>query len=104
MEADPGPISFHDIAQNRNGLYVNPLEWTLHHLDMVGCRFESIPVFTQASQNDHRDDDGDNPDPNSSSSRDDAECLSTLWYQHEGWEFLMNIFGAREEPRFKCLE
>ena len=42
MVADSGPQSFRDLVRNHNRFLVGPLQWTSHHLDLVGCRFEDV--------------------------------------------------------------
>ncbi|KAJ5456164.1 hypothetical protein N7530_011438 [Penicillium desertorum] len=55
MAANSGPKSFHDIVRSHRGFLVNPLQWTLRHLDLVGCRFadvETAPVDAESTDND----------------------------------------------------
>lgn len=108
MATDSGAISFHDIAQNRNGLFVRPFEWTSHHLDMVGCRFESPPGLDQASQNDHRNDGGSSPDsspsPSPSQKRSDAKGLATKGFGQETRSNLLMDILMDKKPHFEFLE
>ncbi|PWY95730.1 hypothetical protein BO94DRAFT_455824 [Aspergillus sclerotioniger CBS 115572] len=42
MAADPAPKTFRILMRHHRDLFVNPLFWTSHHLDLLGCQFEDI--------------------------------------------------------------
>ena len=60
MAADTGPKSLRDVILNHTSFLVNPLQWTSHHLDLVGCRFEDVTPIPSHVQPSERSDPRDN--------------------------------------------
>ncbi|KAL2810968.1 hypothetical protein BJX63DRAFT_422691 [Aspergillus granulosus] len=51
-------VPFFDILRDhRRDLLVNPLQWTLHHLEVVGCRFDDVepPAYVESIHKDYND-------------------------------------------------
>ncbi|KAJ5581472.1 hypothetical protein N7535_000092 [Penicillium sp. DV-2018c] len=48
---------FRDVVREHRGLLVDPLRWTPHHLELLGCRFEdapTTPVFPETPSDQRR--------------------------------------------------
>lgn len=96
MAASSRPKSFRDIVHNHRGFLINPLQWTSHHLDLVGCRFEDVgtpPVYTESTQNDHRNNNGRKLCPAPPS---DAEVISMNPFPFTKLRRLINILVGKE--------
>jgi LPS sulfotransferase NodH len=98
MSASSQPKSFSDILRYHTSFLVNPIQWTSRHLDLVGCRFEDVGttyVDAESTQNDHRNNDGPKPCPNTES---DAEEIATNIFPLSKRDHLVNILVGKERP------
>ncbi|KAL2809798.1 hypothetical protein BJX63DRAFT_445106 [Aspergillus granulosus] len=59
------PKTLFDILRDRpRDLLVHPLQWKLHHLEVVGCRFDNVepPAYLESTHKDHKDAERGKPD------------------------------------------
>ena len=88
MGTDTSPQPLRDLMRYNGSLFVNPLLWTLRHLDFVGCQFQDN---TASEEGDCKAD--ENPRGTSAS---DVEEIATNIFYIDKHRSLVNILVGEE--------